>query len=142
MAKRALTPDEFAYVDVARVCRLATASPEGVPHVVPLCPVATHDTIFILNGNEGEKPRKRTRNMLTNPVASVVFDHYSEDWGGGLGHVVITGPVEVLSDGPEHDRAQVMLREKFPQMRPWEMETWAVLAIRIEDVASWGSLSA
>ena len=84
---------------------------------------------------------KRLRNINENPVTAFVADRWDEDWTR-LGWVMLRGPAEILADGAEHDRAQALLRSRYPQYRAMELEGLPVIAIRIERVTSWGNLLA
>jgi PPOX class probable F420-dependent enzyme len=83
---------------------------------------------------------KRLRNILENPLAAFVADRWDEDWTR-LGWVMLRGPAEILADGAEHDRAQALLRSRYPQYQRMELAGLPVIAIRIERVTSWGDLS-
>jgi PPOX class probable F420-dependent enzyme len=80
------------------------------------------------------------RNIRENPAAAFVADRYDEDWTR-LGWVMLRGPAEILTDGAEHDRAQALLRQRYPQYRGMALADLPVIALRIERVTSWGDLS-
>ena len=88
------TEQERAYVQGARVGRLATADAGGRPHVVPICvALVAGDLVTPID----EKPKqvspealRRSRDVAENPHVAVVFDHYSEDWSR-LGWVQVRG---------------------------------------------------
>ena len=63
---------------------------------------------------------KRLRNLLENPVAAFITDRYDEDWTR-LGWIMLRGPAEILAAGGEHDRAQALLRARYPQYRSMEL---------------------
>lgn len=136
-----LTDERRRFLDANRVARLATADAAGVPHVVPICYARIDDTVYF---TIDEKPKrtlrlKRLANLAENPVAALVVDRYDEDWSR-LAWVMVRGRAEVLDSGPEHDRAQAALRERYPQLVPMRLDTLPVVAIRIEHAASWGRL--
>jgi PPOX class probable F420-dependent enzyme len=83
---------------------------------------------------------KRLRNIIDNPVAAFVADRWDEDWTR-LGWVMLRGPAEILADGAEHDRAQALLRSRYPQYQGMALDDLPVIAMRIERVTSWGNLS-
>src|ERR1700741_54742 len=64
------------------VGRLATVSSQGRPHVVPVC-FALHDG-RILNAVDAKPKRtrhlKRLDNIRATGRASLLVDHYEEDW--------------------------------------------------------------
>ena len=67
------------------------------------------------------------------------MDRYDEDWSR-LGWVMLQGRAEILDAGPEHARAQDMLRARYPQLAAMRIEHLPVVAIRIEHATSWGRL--
>jgi PPOX class probable F420-dependent enzyme len=99
-----------------RVARLATASPSGEPHLVPVT--------FVVQGNEiaiaiDHKPKKTTnlrrlRNIRENPQVSILADHYDEDWSR-LWWARADGTAVIHDGGPERDRAIASLAVKYPQ---------------------------
>jgi PPOX class probable F420-dependent enzyme len=138
-----LSAVERGFVARARVGHLATADAQGVPHVVPVCFVVAEDTLYI---TVDQKPKgdpralKRLRNLAENPAAAVVVDRWDEDWTR-LGWVMLRGAGEILDDGAEHDRAQALLRTRYPQYRAMRLADLPVIAVRIDRVASWGKLT-
>jgi len=125
-----------------RVGHLATANARATPHVVPVCFIVNDRTLYI---TIDQKPKgdvrklKRLTNILENPVAVFVADRWDEDWTR-LGWVMLRGPAEILADGAEHDRAQSLLRARYPQYRGMALDDLPVIAIRIARVTSWGNL--
>ena len=83
---------------------------------------------------------KRVRNIVANPRAAFVVDHYDEDWRR-LGWVMLRGAAEILEAGPEHDHAQDLLRARYPQYRAMNLAELPVIALRIARVTGWGELS-
>jgi PPOX class probable F420-dependent enzyme len=139
-------PDEreVRFLESCRVARLATADARGAPHVVPVCFVVSGDTLYITIDEKPKRPpaarMKRLRNISENPAVAVVVDRYDEDWTR-LGWVMLRGHAGILHDGPEHDAAQALLRARYPQLTPMRIESYPVIAVRIERTTSWGNLS-
>jgi PPOX class probable F420-dependent enzyme len=139
-----LTEPQARFLADRRVGHLATADARATPHLVPVCFVVSDSVLYI---TIDQKPKgdfrglRRLRNIIENPVAAFVADRWDEDWTR-LGWVMLRGPTEVLADGAEHDRAQVLLRARYPQYRGMDLGTLPVIALRIERVTSWGDLSA
>ncbi len=105
-----------ARVSAARVAHLATVTVEGEPHVVPCCYVLAGETIW--SAVDG-KPKstlalRRLDNLRAHPMASLLVDHYEEDWGE-LWWVRIDGSARVLTDGAEREEALDRLAEKYVQ---------------------------
>jgi PPOX class probable F420-dependent enzyme len=107
---------------------------------------------FAIRGNRlyvtiDEKPKgkpgtmlKRLRNIAENPAVAVVVDRYDEDWSR-LGWVMLHGRAEILSQGKEHDDAQVLLRSRYRQLDAMQIAGLPVIAVRIERATQWGNLS-
>jgi PPOX class probable F420-dependent enzyme len=128
-----------------RVGHLATADGRGNPHVVPVCFALSDDTLYITIDEKpkhaSDRPLKRLRNMMDNPSIAFVADRYDEDWTR-LGWVMLRGRAEILADGPEHDSAQALLRNRYPQYRTMQLAGLPVIALRIERATGWGNLAA
>jgi PPOX class probable F420-dependent enzyme len=139
-----LTAAQAAFVVAQRVGRLATADAQGNPHVVPVCFAVSGGALYVTIDEKPKRastrPLKRLRNLMENPSAAFVVDRYDEDWTR-LGWVMLRGPTEILSDGVEHDRAQTLLRERYPQYRAMQLKELPVIALRIERVTGWGNLA-
>jgi PPOX class probable F420-dependent enzyme len=125
-----------------RVGHLATADQRGAPHVVPVCFAVEDDNLYItIDRKPKGDPRalKRLRNLAENPVAAFVADRWDEDWAR-LCWVMLRGPAEILDAGAEHDRAQDLLRARYPQYRSMRLSDLPVVALRIRRAAGWGEL--
>jgi PPOX class probable F420-dependent enzyme len=138
-----LSDRERRFLDTRRVAYLATADGRGAPHVVPVCFVIVDRTLYI---TIDEKPKqakgarlKRIRNIEDNPAVALVADRYDEDWTL-LGWVMLRGRADLLTAGTEHDRAQALLRSRYPQLQSMRLDDLAVIAVRLERVTSWGYL--
>jgi len=99
----------------APVARLATASADGVPHVVPIVFAVDGDTIFSAVDGKPKRSRslKRLANIEANPRVSVLVDSYDEDWSR-LWWVRADGVCSVLESSAA---AVSALRAKYPQYR-------------------------
>jgi PPOX class probable F420-dependent enzyme len=105
----------------ARVARLATAGPDGQPHLVPFT--------FALDSGPGRgdriysavdaKPKsttdlRRLRNIRSNPRVAVLADHYQDDWGA-LWWVRADGQATILDEPAP--MALALLAARYPQYR-------------------------
>ena len=139
-----MTEAERQFLSACRVGHLATADAAGVPHVVAVCFVVAGDNLYVtIDGKPKQGPvadLKRLRNIAANPAVAIVVDRYDEDWTR-LGWVMLRGRADILSDGAEHDRAQAMLRARYPQYQAMAIEALPVIAVRIERATSWGNLA-
>jgi PPOX class probable F420-dependent enzyme len=105
-----VTPALFA---AARVARLATVSPDGAPHVVPIVFAVDGDTIYSAVDGKPKRSRqlRRLANIAAHPRVSVLADEYDEDWSQ-LWWVRADGVAEVFDVSPA---ATAALTAKYPQ---------------------------
>jgi PPOX class probable F420-dependent enzyme len=100
----------------ARVGRLATADADGRPHLVPCCFVLESSTVY--SAVDGKQKAggtlRRVANVRANPVASLLVDHYDEDWST-LWWVRVDGIARVVDDPVEEAGALDRLRAKYEQ---------------------------
>jgi PPOX class probable F420-dependent enzyme len=138
-----LSDPQRRFLAASRVAHLATADAAGVPHLVPVC-FAVEDASLYITVDEKPKrtdiPLKRLRNIQENPQVAVTVDRWDEDWTH-LAWVMLRGTAEILTGGTEHDRAQDLLRARYPQYRTMEIAALPVIALRIARVLSWGRLA-
>ena len=122
----------------ARVARLATASPDGHPHVVPItfALLGEHTLVTAVD----HKPKrttalKRLDNLRADPRCSVLVDAYDEDWeqrwwvrADGVGSIL----------APGHAEAVAALGAKYPQYaeRP---PLGPVVAIKVSRWSEWSA---
>jgi PPOX class probable F420-dependent enzyme len=136
-----LSPDDGAFLHQARVGRLATASAEGEPHVIPVCFVFDGASLYSAIDAKPKRvaPSKlrRMQNIRANPRACLLVDRYDEDWAR-LRYVLVVGRAEILQAGADRERALALLREKYPQYRAMpDFGAGPVIRLTPERVASW-----
>ena len=139
-----LSEDQRRFLENRRVAHLATADAAGAPHVVPVCFAVRENDVYV---TIDDKPKrgpatalKRLRNIALNPAVALVADHYDDaDWTR-LGWVMVRGKAEIIDQGPEHRRAQDLLKTRYAQMRAMDLGRHPVIAIRIERATSWGAV--
>ena len=121
----------------ARVARLATIGPDGLPHVIPFCfAISGGRIVSVVDG----KPKrttdlKRLRNIRANPRVEVLVDHYEENWRR-IWWIRARGIAEILEEGPEREEAIDRLVEKYAQYR-FERPAGAVVSILPERWTTW-----
>jgi PPOX class probable F420-dependent enzyme len=139
-----LSETQAGFLASQRVGRLATADAQGNPHVVPVCFAIAEATLYVTIDEKPKRaltrPLKRLRNLMANPSVAFVADRYDEDWRL-LGWVMLRGRADILADGPEHDRAQALLCERYAQYRTMQLAELPVIALRIQRVTAWGNLA-
>ena len=142
-SRTTLTESERAFVLARRVAHLATAGANGRPHVVPVC--------FAYDGQRyyiplDQKPKtvsplslRRARNIASNPGASLLFDHYDDDWSR-LGFVLVHGSAALEAGGGSfHEIALPLLRERYPQYRAMDLERSPLIVIEPQHISAWGT---
>jgi PPOX class probable F420-dependent enzyme len=123
----------------ARVGRLATVSPDGRPHLVPLCFALDGEVLYSAVDDKPKRSKRlqRVENIRNRPRVAVIVDHYDEDWTR-LWWVRLDGTARVLDTGSEREHALALLRSKYQQYRA-QPPTGAVIAV---DVVRWRGWSA
>jgi PPOX class probable F420-dependent enzyme len=121
----------------ARVARLATITRDGRPHLVPIVFALRGDTVYSAVDDKPKRTRELARlaNVAGHPQASVLVDHYEEDWSA-LWWVRGDGLARVLEpDRPEAQEAIALLTDRYPQ----QQVTGAVLALDVERWSGWAA---
>jgi len=101
----------------ARVARMATVTPQGLPHLVPVVFAMVGDLAY---SAVDDKPKttmalQRLANIAATGRASLLVDEYGEDWPG-LWWVRLDGSAQVLAaDSNEAGVAVHALTRKYPQ---------------------------
>lgn len=131
-----LKKSEIEMIQLARICRAATADRTGLPHCVPVCPFFDGKRIYFSSA----KTARKIRNLRQNPSAALTFDDYTEAWSALRG-VMIRGEVKIIERGPLFRKIRRLLYEKYPQ---YEKETplnegEAVIAeVTLKSSFNWG----
>jgi PPOX class probable F420-dependent enzyme len=124
------------------IARLATATPGGAPHLVPVV-FAVDDS----GGGQGvvytavdAKPKttrrlRRLANIESNPQVSLLVDHYADDWAQ-LWWVRADGVAAIHSDGDAMDTGLRLLRAKYPQYQSVSV-SGPVIAVTVHRWSGW-----
>jgi PPOX class probable F420-dependent enzyme len=123
----------------APVARLATVTPDGRPHVVPIVFAVDGDVVYTaVDGKPKSSARlRRLANIEANPRASILVDHYADDWSL-LWWVRADGVATVWPEGPECERGLELLRAKYPQYEQVSLDG-PVIAVAVDKWAWWPS---
>jgi PPOX class probable F420-dependent enzyme len=136
------------------VARLATVTPDGVPHLVPVVFAVDWDSPAGTAGAAGiatvytavdAKPKttyrlRRLTNIESNPAASVLVDHYADDWTQ-LWWVRADGVATIHHDGAAMQSGYRLLRAKYVQYQSVPLNG-PVIAIAVQRWSSWAAASA
>jgi PPOX class probable F420-dependent enzyme len=136
--RRRVSPEEarrrFA---AARVARLATVAADGTPHLVPIVFALVGDTVYSVVDDKPKRTTdlRRLRNVAETGRASLLADHYEEDWSR-LWWVRADGLARTLDpDEPAARSALAALSGRYPQQRP----LGPVLAVDIQRWTGWAA---
>jgi PPOX class probable F420-dependent enzyme len=126
----AIAEERFA---AARIGRLATVTSTGRPHVVPVCFALAHGRVFTAVDAKPKITRAlaRLENVRATGRASLLVDHYEEDWSE-LWWVRVDGVAEVIDSEAAID-ALAAKYEQYRTARP----AGPVIAIVPERWSSW-----
>lgn len=133
-----LTPEQArARLQAARSTRLATASAEGIPHLVPITFAVEGDQLFFAIDHKPKSSMalRRLDNIRANPYVSVLADHYDDDWTQ-LWWVRADGAAAIWDDSPAREHALDLLAARYPQYtetRP----AGPVVAITLTRISGW-----
>jgi len=125
-----LTPRQLSFLRGHDLCRLATASKDGRPHVVPV--------IYALDGEDVvvavDYGTKKLGNLRQNRKVALVVDEFKPNKG-----LMIEGDCEILERGKEYLRLLQVLFDKFEYYRknPWGEGESPILRIVPTKAAMW-----
>ena len=122
---------ELGFLKKNEVCRLATVSGTGAPHVVPVCFIFHEGFLYIATDYDTRK----YKNILKNPRVALVIDVYRPNRG-----ISIEGEAEILERGEEFKRVLDLFYEKFDWVRkdPWGEGEAPFIKIKPLKKVSWG----
>lgn len=117
----------------ASVARLATVTPEGRPHLVPIVFAVTEGTIVSAVDHKPKRSTalQRLANIDANPRVSVLVDHYDDDWSR-LWWVRADGTATVS----ENDEAADLLVAKYPAYRERRPDG-PVITVSVDRITGW-----
>jgi nitroimidazol reductase NimA-like FMN-containing flavoprotein (pyridoxamine 5'-phosphate oxidase superfamily) len=108
-----LSSKEIAFLESNEMCRFATASRKGEPHVVPVSYVWDDGYAYIVT----DYGTRKLRNLRENPQAAILVDS-----GGTRRLLLISGPVEIIEKGEEYRRLYKLFYSKLDWVKrePWK----------------------
>lgn len=120
---------------------LATVRSDGHPHVVACCFTLSTSGQVVYSAVDA-KPKstpalQRLENLRANPSATLLVDHYEEDWSA-LWWVRIDGTARIIGSGTEFDRALGELTAKYAEYVR-QPPPGPVIAIDIRGWRAWPS---
>ncbi len=143
LGERAVEPWVRERFAAGRVARLATLTPEGRPHLVPVTFVLERpsDLVWIAVDAKPKSTRRlrRLANIEADPRVSLVVDHYEEDWDRlwwvrADGRATVVGVSTVAGDA-----AVIALQAKYPQ-EAGAQSLGPLIRVEVEHWASWSAV--
>ena len=122
--RSAFTSEELAYLQSQRLARIATVSPNGQPHVVPVAFRYNPDTGTIDIGGHDFAQRKKWQDAQRNPKVAVVVDDIASVQPWKVRGIEIRGQAEILMDG-----GQAIIPGFDPEMfriTPTRVVSWGI----------------
>jgi nitroimidazol reductase NimA-like FMN-containing flavoprotein (pyridoxamine 5'-phosphate oxidase superfamily) len=125
-----LKPRELNFLKAHELCRLATASKDARPHVVPVIYALDGENIVIAV----DYKTKKLKNLRENKKAALLVDEYRPNRG-----LMVEGDCEVLERGKEYLRLLQILFDKFEYYRrnPWTEGESPILQIKPTKAVMW-----
>jgi PPOX class probable F420-dependent enzyme len=127
----------------ARVARLATASPDGVPHLVPVTFALAGDVVYTAVDGKPKAARsvpaglRRLDNIRRNPAVALLADHYAEDWSA-LWWARADGQASVIDDPALMAGPARLLAGRYPQYATVPLPG-PVIAIQVTRWSGWAA---
>jgi PPOX class probable F420-dependent enzyme len=119
------------------VARLATVTPDGGPHLVPVVFAVDAEIAYTAVDAKPKTTQKlrRLANIENNPQASLLVDHYSDDWTQ-LWWVRADGVATIHHAGEQMQAGYRLLRAKYPQYQSVPLDG-PVIAVAVRRWSSW-----
>ncbi|MCL4344592.1 MAG: pyridoxamine 5'-phosphate oxidase family protein [Thaumarchaeota archaeon] len=113
------------------LCRIATASKDCMPHVVPVSYIFLEGHIYIST----DYGTKKLRNLKENSSAALVIDDIKPQRG-----VLLQGHVKLIENGTKWNRLYGKFYEKFEWAKkdPWKEGEAPFIELNVEKEACWG----
>jgi PPOX class probable F420-dependent enzyme len=121
----------------APVARLATVTPDGRPHLVPVVFAVDGEVIYTAVDAKPKTTQRlrRLANIDGNPRVSLLVDHYAEDWTR-LWWVRVDGVAAIHHDGNAMRIGRDLLRAKYDQYQSVPLNG-PVIAVTVRRWSSW-----
>jgi nitroimidazol reductase NimA-like FMN-containing flavoprotein (pyridoxamine 5'-phosphate oxidase superfamily) len=124
------SPKEMRFLKSHELCRLATASKEAMPHVVPVIYALDGENLVIAI----DYKTKKLKNLIENPRVALIVDEYHPNRG-----LMVQGDCEIHERGKEYLRLLQILFDRFVFYRknPWGEGESPILKVLPTKAVSW-----
>ena len=125
-----VNPKQLDFLKAHKVCRLATASKDARPHVVPVIYAMDGENVIIAV----DYGTKKLGNLRQNNRVALVVDDFHPNHA-----VMVEGGCEILERGKEYLRLLQVLFDTFETYRknPWKEGESPIMKVRPTKVVSW-----
>ena len=125
-----LTPRQLSFLKTHELCRLATASNDARPHVVPVIYAIDGENLIVAI----DYGTKKLKNLRENKRVALVVDDYRPNHA-----VMVEGDCDILERGREYQRLLQLLFDRFEYYRknPWGEGESPILKIKPTKALSW-----
>lgn len=125
-----LNPKELKFLEGHELCRLATASKDAMPHVVPVIYAMDDEDIIIAI----DYHTKKLKNLRENSRVAILVDEVRPNIG-----LMVEGDCELYERGKEYLRLLQILFDKFSSYRrnPWGEGESPILKIKPTKAVMW-----
>ena len=122
---------ELDFLGQNEICRFATASHAGEPHVVPVSYIWDTGGAVIVT----DYGTRKLKNLRENPQAAVLVDA-----GGTRKLLLISGPAEIVEKGEEYRRLYKLFHSRLDWVRrdPWKEGEAPFIKITPRFKTGWG----
>ena len=123
----------------APVARLATMTPDGGPHIVPVTFAIEDDRVYVAVDAKPKATRDlaRLRNIRANPRVALLADHYEPDWAA-LWWARADGEARVVSDQAEMAGPITLLERRYPRYQA-DPPPGPVIAVAVLRWSGWAA---
>jgi len=126
-----ITQQETRFLEANEMCRFASASKSGEPHVVPVSYIWQDNHAYIVT----DYGTRKLRNIRENPQAALLIDT-----AGTQKLLLLSGPVEIIEKGEEYRRLYKLFHSKLDWVKrdPWKEGEAPFVKITPTFKAGWG----
>ncbi len=124
---------EIQFLEQNELCRFATASKKGEPHIVPVSYVFHEGFPYIVT----DYGTKKLKNLRENPHAAILVDTARTQ-----NLLLISGPVSFIEKGEEYRKLYKIFHAKLDWVKrdPWKENEAPFVRINPTFKAGWGLL--
>jgi nitroimidazol reductase NimA-like FMN-containing flavoprotein (pyridoxamine 5'-phosphate oxidase superfamily) len=130
-SKVKFTEKEIGFLEQNEMCRFASASKRGEPHIVPVSYVWQDSHAYIVT----DYHTRKLKNLRENPHAALLVDT-----SGTQKLLLLSGPVEIIEKGEEYRRLYKLFHSKLDWVKrdPWKEGEAPFIKITPTFKTGWG----